>query len=212
MNQHERGPQSSLVLVHVWASSNRLISVLPGSTKGMQVLSDIWSACTLCQKAHEEQGSSWKGDQCDYIIEQCNNAPIKQSNMYICTSIEQCVYMYINSNIIESTIRCRRRHLPTSRARGALGTGRKVQASFSAFLDLRPDCTPVFGVLQLLTRETGLDHDPVQLTSQWGAVDRSPVWIVLNLSLFCPRLRLWASPRLKKSARWWQNAPLRPTT
>ena len=48
--------------VHVWASSNRLISVLPGSTKGMQVLSDIWSACTLCQKAHEERGSSWKGE------------------------------------------------------------------------------------------------------------------------------------------------------
>jgi hypothetical protein len=44
--------------VHV----NRLMSVLPGCTKGMQVLSDTWAACTLCQQAHEERESNWKGE------------------------------------------------------------------------------------------------------------------------------------------------------
>jgi hypothetical protein len=48
-----------------------------------------------------------------------------------------------------------------------------------------------------------------------GFAVRSPMWIVLSLSLSCPRSRRWASHRgsiSRKSVRWWQNAPSRLMT
>ncbi len=71
---------------------------------------------------------------------------------------------------------------------------------------------PVFGILQLdqlLTGETGLDHDPLQLHTV-GVRGSISMWIVLSLSLSCPRSRRWASHRgsiSRTSVRWLRNAP-----